>query len=256
MHESYLALSDFLHSGATRGLKGVFIDPEPEQIAVLYRNGYLRSCREALQARFPSVAASMGESAFRTACYAFAQKFPPTGRTLTAYGSEFPVWLSRYEHASSDRAWIDLARLDSAWLDCLYGPDESPLSASQLNERIQALGGHQPELRLPRNAVLVSIDTAVYEAWTAIRQGKNALDRSIPQETRLVLFWRPDMTVLSRKLDAWEEAFYHVFLATDDLDEAVKHFPPCDTGGQGGSVTLEHYFARLIDAGMLTAGDE
>ncbi|MEX2366660.1 MAG: DNA-binding domain-containing protein, partial [Pseudohongiellaceae bacterium] len=119
MHDSYQGMRDFLQQGQVDGLHHLFADPEPEKIAVLYRNGYLRACREALEARFPALVSAMGDAEFRMACYAYTRERPPTRRTLTGYGTDFPDWFVHYDRARPTPAWVDLARLDGAWLDCL-----------------------------------------------------------------------------------------------------------------------------------------
>ncbi|WP_028669243.1 DNA-binding domain-containing protein [Saccharospirillum impatiens] len=254
MHDSYQGLSDFLQQGKTDGLHQIFTDANPEKVAVLYRNGYLRACREALEARFPAVAIAMGDSEFRSACYAFTREAPPTQRTLTCYGSDFPDWLAQYDRARLNPVWPDLARLDNAWLDCLYGLDETPLTAIQLNERLQSVGGLTVSPRLPRNACLVPLDLSVFDAWVAIRQGAAVALNQVQQEPGFVLFWRPDMTVFSRQLNGWEVAFYRVFLVTGNLEKAVSYWSPPTIENVDYPVTLDQYFAQLIKAGLLTFG--
>ncbi|MEP4547504.1 MAG: DNA-binding domain-containing protein [Saccharospirillum sp.] len=255
MHDPYRGLSDFVLNGQANGLHQVFSGPQPEQIAILYRNGYLRACREALEARFPAVASAMGEVEFRTACSAYVQASPPRQRTLTGYGADFPDWLSTEDISRTNPGLVDLARLDGAWLDCLFGLDESPLTALQLNRRIQSGGGLPVTLRLPRNARVVALSWPVFDVWLAIRQGEhNAVVPTRP-ESGHVLLWRPDMTVLSRPLDAWEARFYLYFQATDSLEEAAEYFLPAATNDHDLPITLEHYFARLIESGLLIAGD-
>lgn len=260
MHESYRGLSDFLQYGKVDGLHHAFTDPKSENVAVLYRNGYLRACREALEARFPTVVSVMGSSEFRFACYAYTRQCPPTQRTLTGYGTDFPDWLAHYERAQHSPAWVGLAQLDGAWLDCLYGLDEEPLTALQLNERIQSGSSVPISPRLPRNACLVPLQYPVFDAWVAARQGHTLQEQTSHEyaavpDNEYVLFWRPDMTVLSRQLATWEVDFYRMFMATDSLEQSAGCFQPPKTEKEDAPISLEQYFAQLIEAGLLTFGD-
>lgn len=255
MHDPYRGLSDFVLNGQANGLHHVFSGPEPEQVAILYRNGYLRACREALEARFPAVASAMGEVEFRKACTAYVQASPPRQRTLTGYGADFPNWLSTEDCSRTNPGLVDLARLDGAWLDCLFGLDESPLTAQQLNQLIQSGGGSPVSLRLPRNARVVALGHAVFDAWLSIRQGDSGVWVPIQPEPGHALLWRPDMTVLSRQLEAWEACFYMCFQETDSLEAAAAHFLPATTVNNESPLTLEQYFAHLIESGLLTCGD-
>ncbi|WP_127560660.1 DNA-binding domain-containing protein [Saccharospirillum alexandrii] len=255
MHDPYRGLGDFVLNGQADGLHQVFSGPQPEQVAILYRNGYLRACREALQARFPAVASVMGDVEFRKVCSAYVQASPPRQRTLTRYGVDFPDWLSTEDCTQANPGLVDLARLDGAWLDCLFGLDESPLTSLQLNQLIQSGGGFPVSLRLPRNARVVALGCSVFDVWMSIRQGEGGVALPTQPEPGHALFWRPDMTVFSRQLDAWEARFYLSFQATDSLDEAAEHFLPATANDRDGPITLEKYFARLIESGLLIVGD-
>lgn len=255
MHDLYRGLSDFVLNGKASGLHHVFSGPQPEQIAIMYRNGYLRACREALEARFPAVASAMGEIEFRKVCTAYVQASPPRQRSLTGYGADFPDWLYTEECSLINPGLVDLARLDGAWLDCLFGLDESPLTALQLNQRIQSGDGLPVPLRLPRNAHVVALDHSVFDVWLSIRQGESGVRVATQPEPGHALLWRPDMTVISRQLDAWEAHFYMSFQATDSLEKAAEHFLPATTNDHDLPITLEQYFARLIESGLLIDGD-
>lgn len=256
MHDRYRGLSDFMLHGQANGLHHLFSDPHPEKVAILYRNGYLRACREALEARFPAVASAMGAFEFRKVCSAYVRVSPPRQRTLTGYGADFPDWFSTEDCTLTNPGWVDLARLDGAWLDCLYGLDEMPLTALQLHQRIQSGGGLPMSLRLPRNARVVALSYPVFDVWQSIRQGVTGTLTPTQTEPGHVLLWRPDMTVFSRKLEAWETRFYLSFQETDSLEAAAEYFLPATTEDDESPLTLEQYFAQLIESGLLTCGDK
>jgi hypothetical protein len=251
VHSGYKGLSEYVQRGKVDGLRSMFCDPEPEQVAVLYRNGYLRSCREALAARFPVVATAMGEAEFRATCYAYIEAHPPLHRTLTGFGLDFPAWLAQFQPARHHPGIVDLAQLDGAWLDCLYGPDEPALTAQRLHSHIQASGTLPDNLRLLRNARLVELNYPVADAWVLARDTGDPQNRPASLRADFMLFWRPEMSVLSRNLQAWEVDFYQTLIATDNLEKASLQYADTNT-----AVPLEKYFAQLIEACVLTLGDD
>ncbi len=216
-------LAAFIRQGKVRRLHTLFRPPFDPAIAALYRNGYFRSCREVLAGTFTSVVAELGEDAFAGLAREYARHHPPRQGTLTGYGEYFADWLE--SHVDREWRWLtDLALLDWAWLQCLHGPDATPLSPTDAQRLFAA---QQSEWRIAPlgNAHLLQLSWPVLERWACHKSAEPiANPEAIAADSRWVLFWRPRMSV---RVQALRHSEFQMLTSLRNRNDA------CLTGDSG-----------------------
>jgi len=93
----------------------------------VYRNGVMKHAIDALQANFPAVVRSAGETWFRAAAFHYARTAPPRTPMLLEYGAGFPGFLQQFEPATEIPYIADIARLDRMWTEAHIAADAAVL---------------------------------------------------------------------------------------------------------------------------------
>lgn len=161
----------------------------------IYANMYASRLHDALADDYPKLRAALGDEAFTPLVWRYLRACPPTSFTLRDAGLAMPGWLRANPHAPPWAA--DLAALERARIEVFDGPDASPL----LQDDVVALGEQLPELRLRwvPSSVVVPLAWAVDDLWSAIEDEQPGFEPAA--ESRVVLVWRRDSSVLHRTLD-------------------------------------------------------
>jgi len=158
----------------------------------------------AIRARFPKLAAALGDRGFQTLLSAYMQFDPNAQRSLAttdeglqkylAESCDFPVW------------YAELAALDRAHVHVLHAPAVDVLSRKSL--------GHDCELKLIPAHSLVTLTTTADELWTA-------LDRAAEDHSRARAKW-PRQVDWPRMVLIWRKEGYEIAERTVDPDEAAS----------------------------------
>jgi len=249
----YQGLGDFIRHGDPGGLDELFQPGFDLAVAAIYRNGFYRSCREVLVNTFASVHQVLGQDVFALLARNYADQHPPKQGTLTGYGQHFPEWLAM--NVSPPQAWLAaVARLDRAWLGCLHGQDATPLSAQSLQGLLErGADVAQLSISLLPNAQLVSSTAEAFALWSDHKRGNEVQPpgNAIATEPKVVLMWRPEMTVFARSLSAGEYLFLSEVERHHTLDIAstsvLNSMPGFD---------LASHFAELLNNGVLQVNEQ
>ena len=117
------AFEGFMRTGNTERLAG-FINLETNPVVLnVYRNGYLKTCTDALAASYPVVCSLLGEDYFRRLARAYVEANPPTSGTLVGYGSHFAEFLRSRSDEHGLAYLSDAAAIDAAWLVSYFAKD-------------------------------------------------------------------------------------------------------------------------------------
>ena len=113
----------YLRTG-TVGVLSDFCDETADPVRLrVYRNGFLRSCVEALRAGYPSVDRLVGEKRFPALARPYVEAHPPRVASLVEYGEDFP----RFVEDARDTHRLDylasFATLDRAWSEVWFAED-------------------------------------------------------------------------------------------------------------------------------------
>lgn len=249
----YQGLSDFIRHGDAGGLDELFHGSFDPTVAAIYRNGFYRSCREVLVNTFPSVHQLLGHEVFAMLARNYADRHPPKQGTLTGYGQCFPEWLAT--QVSPPQAGLTaMARLDRAWLNCLHGQDATPLSAQSLQGLLERGADiAQLPISLLPNAQLVNTTTEAFASWSDHKLGNEVQwpGNAIATEQKVVLMWRPEMTVFARSLSASESLFLSEVERHHTLDGASTSVLNSTPG-----FDLASHFAEFLNNGVLQVNEQ
>jgi hypothetical protein len=120
--------------------------PWPEALAHLcaqpgfavYRNTVMKSCIDALEASYPSIARMVGTEWFRAAAALYARAHPATDPRLLHYGEHFAHFLANFEPAKAYPYLPCIAQLDAAWVEAHVAADAPALTSAELIAQAQS----------------------------------------------------------------------------------------------------------------------
>ena len=244
------AFARYLRTG-TVGALSDFCDENADLVRLqVYRNGFLRTCIEALRAGYPSVERLVGEERFRTLARTYVEARPPRVANLVEYGEDFPRFVEdardvhRLDHLAS------FAALDRAWSEVWFAEDAdasettAPAGISGDAQALMNLRG-----RLAPWVRLVPLEYGVLQAWSRLRQDGSGQRIEVPRAPRHVLIWRRDSEILYRDLERPEYVFIARIAAGRPCGEAAGAALEADAG-----FDLVAAFASLLHHRILVFG--
>jgi hypothetical protein len=165
----------------------------------IYARMYASRLRDALADDYPKLHRALGNQPFEALADDYLRAHPPRSFTLREAGALVAEHLRHgHGHGRPAPPWAaDLAALERARLEVFDGPDAEPLTQAE----VVAQGSQLPELvlRWVPSSIVVPIEWAIDELWTAIEDDQDPLDPA--RASRTVLVWRRDISVLHRTLD-------------------------------------------------------
>ncbi len=244
MLEAYFeAFEDFLKTGNSERLaRFTDVDSNPEFLNV-YRNGYFKTCTDALVAGYPVVGSLVGEDYFRRLARAYVEAHPPTTGTLVGYGSRFAEFLRSRSHEHGLAYLSDAAAIDAAWLVSYFAKDVVALAPADV-ESISSVGVDVSTIRvkLTPPTQLVSLHHHIVETWALIRE-RGALTSGVRlrEGDNMAMVWRLDGQIHIKALDPGESAFLSTIAGVATLEAAATRAFEVDE-----SFDLETTFAALL----------
>ena len=216
--------SAYLSSGDTSLLAQVFPQAEDLSVAAVYRNGFLRSCVEALRASFPVLESMVGKEYFDMLAKDYIAHHPPVRSTFIGYGERFPIFI-RGRQDQHQRAYLyDFSCLDQAWMHAYFAEDSKLLNEQDI-ETWQHVGNDISALHasLPHSARLLTLDYAISELWLKLKSGAMPTAELHLDATRQrLLLWRDQQDQINlRVVNDAEYGFLAALLGGTTLLQAA-----------------------------------
>lgn len=238
----------WLEKGDRMAVEGYLTDTRDAPALAVYRNGFLKTCTDALAANHPTIRPVVGEDYFRSLALGYVHEHPPSQSTLIGYGEMFADYIANEFDQHGLGYLSDLAVLDRGWLRALYASEAETLSAERLMDAPDVVA---LSVRLKPSVQLVDTQFDAYELWRRLReQGEISQQVTLERSHSVTLFWREDNNVLSRMLGASEVTFLRK-LETSTLGEAAEAALADDEG-----FSLDEHFAALIAHELLTEQEQ
>lgn len=197
----------------------------------------------AIRARFPKLAAALGDRGFATMLAAFMDSAPESQRSLSATDAALPRYLA--ESCGYPVWYAELAALDRAHIHVLHAPRVDVLSRRALC--------NECDLKLIPAHAIVSLTTTVDELWSTLDDAAAEHTRaraSWPRALdwpRTVLIWRKEGASLAeRTLDPDEAAALRAAVRGTSLVELAAGLGGVNPHARALDVVL-----RWIDDGVL-----
>ena len=221
----YESFSEFLITGKVENISK-FLDSgvanSPDKILLIYRNGYLKSCIDALKNSFEVTLKVLGNDQFSKIAKEYVLMYPPRQGTLVGYGSQFPEYL--LSHCSASYI-SELAKLDQTWLNTLNSRQTDGLTAGRITQLDdQNFDIFQLNVALTDGCYIVELEFQAFEAWEKIKRvGEVAAIDELSNEANSVLFWKSNDQVNARELLSEEAEFFRQIKLGKTLGESASH---------------------------------
>jgi len=241
--------SAYLRSGDNDHLKAVFPDARELAAAKVYRNGFLRSCVEALRASYPVVDLLVGEDYFGMLAMGYIKIHPPVSSSFVGYGERFPAYLKNSLDKHQLPYLPEFARLDRSWMTAYFAEDAILLDEEQV-ECWQRDGNDISAIRceLPKSAELLTLDFDVSTLWLKLKSDSEPAENTqVNKLTERLLIWRDSQDQINvRVVNVAEFSFLASLLGGNTLIAAATaaiqlqaDFPVID------------YFSELLNTDVL-----
>lgn len=184
--------SAYLRSGEDSHLSSVFPRAQNLSAAAVYRNGFLRSCVEAMRASYPVVDVLVGEDYFAMLAVGYVELHPPAKSTFIGYGERFPMYLKNRLDEHQLPYLFEFALLDRAWMTAYFAADSMLLDEDQL-ERWQMDGNDISALccELPVSAELLTFSYDISSLWLSLKSGAKPREKTrVNKGGQRLLIWR------------------------------------------------------------------
>lgn len=206
--------------------------PLPERLKI-YRNNIVNSMTDALADKLPLCENLVEREFLEGLCRSFALENPPQGGCLNSYGAGLPDFIAGFEPAKSLPYLADMAALELAMNAAYYAPDDTPLTAKQLQAIApDALG----DIRLKPRANIIIMRSRY--PLLAIKEfcendGEGDVDMSAQIEANIMVS-RPLFEIQLMPLAPDETAMLEALKANQSLGDAAQavlnDYPDFDFG--------------------------
>jgi len=249
----FSAFEEFLTTGDTTAVAEFIGERANPAFMSVYRNGYLRTCFDALAGNFPVVKAIVGEDYFRDLARGYINRHPPTRGTLVAYGEHFAGFIRQLEKEPGLDYLDDVAAIDAAWLESYFAEEGLPLAPAYI-EQMGAKGTDVTavHVHLAPHVQLVQIENSVVDTWAMLReQGELTETVALTKQAHLAMLWRLDGHIHIKALDDAESVFIDTLADVATLGDAAARAYEIDT-----SFDLAGTFAALLQNNILQLEDQ
>jgi len=222
------------------------VDADSAWRLAVYRNNFVAAAVEALEKSFPSVVRLVGDAFFRAMARAYVDDHPPRSRQLVRYGSRFADHIAAFPPATELAYLPDVARLDRAYLDALFAPDEPALEPERLaGIPPEDIGALTPGLHV--SARILASAYPAYSIWRANRGDVDAPSVDVNGGGETALIWRSGPDGRHRTLSSGEAAFFVAIRNGAAIAQAVEVAVAAD-GAIDVAATLAGAFATGVFA--------
>jgi Putative DNA-binding domain len=205
---------------------------EPHKRYSVYRNNVATGLARALAARFPTTEKIVGEEFFTATAREFVLRHPPASPVLLHYGEDFADFVAGFAPAASLPYLSDIVRLENAHIRAYHARDTAPIEPEALS-RISAdrLGGltfvFHPSASIVRSAY------PIVTIWS-MNSGEQPLAPIAEWEPEDALVTRPELSVLTRRIEPGSAIFLLALIAGATLGEAFEAALAADRGFDPG----------------------
>lgn len=219
------------HNSAFRGALSSGTGICLENRMKVYRNNVIRGLSDAVMAAYPVTEKLTGKDFMEAATRAYViRNFPEQGN-LNLYGATFPDFLAQYEPAQNIPYLPDVARMEWAWEESYYAPDDTPLAP----EALQNLETDRlPLIKLSFRASVRFVESSypldeIYDICNAAGNGPSEDMVGISQRGAKMLVFRDNYTVEARRLDEAEYSFMTALYDGAPIIGAAERAFACDS---------------------------
>jgi hypothetical protein len=206
----------------------------------VYNNNLLTGLSDVLAKTFPITKKLVGEDFFHSMVLSYIPNHLPKQACLHEYGNSLPDFIKRYKHARSLPYLGDVAKMEWAWNEAYYAPDEKPLNTALLkdidDEKLGDLG-----FSFISSAKLIKSKYPLFEIREFCMTTPADGELDINQNGSNLLIVRPSLTVHTIKIEDAEYRLLKLLYEGNTINNAaaltLSNHPDYDIGQ-----TLQKHF--------------
>jgi uncharacterized protein (UPF0276 family) len=224
-------------------------DVDPAQRLGIYHHAYRARLAEVLADSFAKTNLYMGSDTFETEATDFAVSHPPTSRSLSRYGANFPAYLAKRYPDNPELS--ELAQLDWDLRTRFDGADSAALSLAAAQtlshgSAPQWLAWGKP---LHPSLLVRNISTNVTKIWRAIDTDEEAPEVEYFSEAKTMAVWRKELQPHFQTLEPDEARFLRSLLDGNSIDNATNTWT--EAGALNDPQKLGAWLQNWLTQGML-----
>ncbi|MGE0734010.1 MAG: putative DNA-binding domain-containing protein [Alphaproteobacteria bacterium] len=203
----------------------------------IYRNHFLHSLSDALNATFATVRGAVGSDFSGQLAREFVRTRPPVAPCLFEYGAEFADFLAHHPQCRSLPYLPDVARLDWAINESYHAADARALDAARLLVLDADAAG---SVLWPHPATrTLRAEYPVHEIWRLIHAGEDdAPTVNYDRGGVCLVVYRAGLDVLWRALEAHEFNLLETLIGGADLGSACGALMEAEAGNVRAAAAL------------------
>ena len=245
----------YLQSGDSSFLSNIFPNADNIELASVYRNGFMRSCVNALCSNYPVIDRLVGHEYFGFLAQQYIHNNPPKTGSLVGYGEQFPEFISEMIEHHQLSYLASFALLDRAWLQVYLARDDLPINPEWLQCKLaQGIDIETLNIRCIWSSRLVILDYQALSLWSELKdEGNLQQDMDLIHEKESSAFiWRTtDDRIQVRSLNLAETTFFEAMAQHSTLNQSMQMAQAVDA-----QFDIAEFFSMLLNASILAETSE
>jgi len=249
----FRAFEENLTTGDTTAIAEFFGERANPAFISVYRNGYLKTCTDALAGSYPVVRAIVGDDYFRTLARGYVDRHPPTRGTLVGYGEHLADFIRQLEQEHGLDYLADAAAIDAAWLESYFAEEGRPLAPADIQHMgFRGIDVTAMRVKLTPHVRLVPVENRIADTWAMLRDhGELTETVALSKQAQVVMLWRLNGHIHIKALDDTESVFINTLAHVATLGDAATRAYEVD-----GAFDLAGTFAALLQNNLLQMEDQ
>lgn len=187
----------------------------------IYRNNVFLTQIEVLQKLYPVIEQLVGQGFFNASAREYVKQYPSTVRSLHDYGDKFAEFLAGFVHAQALPYLPEVAHLEWACHEVLYGRNDEPFDLMRLKDIAETDYG-EIKFKLNSASRLFDFQYPVLQIWQICREDNNDEKIELHEGGEKVLVIKKQQEIIFEKLTDGEYEFLSAINKQEKFTEVCK----------------------------------
>lgn len=187
----------------------------------IYSGSITASHLKVLEETYPVCKRLVGDDFFKMMAVCFIKQTPSHQPTLNEYGKELVEFIAQYPPATALCYLSDVAKLEWAWQEALYGEYNDVFDLTKL-ENFSPERYHFIKFALPKDSTLLQSNYPIYRIWQTNRELNDNEVISLDEGGSYLLIWRRQYIMNVDVLTESEFTILQAIAAGKNLQQLIE----------------------------------